>query len=38
MDGTMAGCLGHCYDHGDGVEQEVAEAVKWYQKRPSKGS
>ena len=29
--------LGWCYEHGDGVEIDVKEAVRWYKKAAEKG-
>jgi len=29
--------LGECYEHGDGVPQDYAEAVKWYRKAADQG-
>ena len=29
--------LGHCYRSGNGVTQDLAEAVRWYQKAADQG-
>ena len=29
--------LGVCYEYGEGVKQDYAEAVKWYQKAAQQG-